>query len=283
MGEHSLTLNLEARESVSDDALTGSPAGVVGVLGGSADGSAVYFVAGGVLAGDTREYEYVNAKGEHEKASETAASEPEVANLYEWYQPPSGPAVVTFIARLDNAGMGLEGDGDEEDWKDYIGLGFPYVERLSRVTGDGGTVLFGSRRSLTGYDNSGPCGGFREICSELFRYRAGPEGSLGRLTCVSCNPDRAVGPHEDALLEGEGGGIRGSAGAWLSRNLSANGNRVFFETPDALVAGDLGFGFWGELHSAGGKARWKGVMCMSGRPTAKGRARRNCRTKGACS
>ena len=106
VGEHSLMLEPAAAESVSGDVLTGSPAGVVGVLGGSADGSRVYFVAGGVLAADTREYEYVNAKGEHEKASETAASEPEVANLYESYQPPSGPAVVTFIARLDDPGVG---------------------------------------------------------------------------------------------------------------------------------------------------------------------------------
>ena len=235
VGAHSLTLSFGAAESVSDDALTGSPAGVVGVLGGPADGSAVYFVAGGVLAGDTREYEYVNAKGEHEKASETAGSEPKVVNLYEWYLPSSGPAVVTFIARLDT---GSEGDGDEEDWKDYLGLDFPTVERLSRVTGDGGTVLFASVRSLTGYGNSGPCVGPAGGCSEFFRYRAGVEGGLGRLTCVSCNPDRAVGPLGDALLEGEGGGVRGSAGAWLSRNLSANGNRVFFQTQDALVADD---------------------------------------------
>ncbi len=240
VGEHTLMIQPEATESVSPDALTGRPAGVVGVLGGSGDGSAVYFVAGGVLAGDTREYEYVNAKGEHENASETAANEHEVVNLYEWYLPSSGPAVVTFIARLDDAGS--EGDGDEEDWIDYLGLVFPHVERRSRVTGDGGTVLFASRRSLTGYGNSGPCGGYREVCSEFFRYRAGVEGGLGRLTCVSCNPDRAVGPLGDALLEGEGGGVRGSAGAWLSRNLSADGDRVFFETPDALVAGDTDSG-----------------------------------------
>ena len=222
------------------ETLAGAGAGVAGVVGGSGDGSVVYFVAGGVLATDTREYEYVNAKGEREKASEAAGSEPGVVNLYEWYLPSSGAAVVTFIARLDDAGSVVE--GDEEDWNDFLGLGFPYVERRSRVTGDGGTVLFASRRSLTEYDNSGRCAGGERLCSEFFRYRAGVEGGLGRLTCVSCNPDRAVGPLGDALLEGEGGGVRGSAGAWLSRNLSANGNRVFFQTPDALVADDTDSG-----------------------------------------
>ena len=57
-------------------ALTASPAGVLGVLGASSDGSIVYFAAAGVLAENTREYEYVNAQGDTEHGSETAASEP---------------------------------------------------------------------------------------------------------------------------------------------------------------------------------------------------------------
>ena len=236
--EHMLTISLEVTETLSGDALSGTPGAVAGVLGVSAEGSIVYFVAAGVLATNTREYEYVNAEGDREKASESAANEPdsESVNLYASYLPPEGTPVTTFIARLDDTGV--EG-GDQADWDDYIGAGFPNVEKLSRLTTDGETLLLASREPLTGYDNSGPCGG---VCSELFRYRAGPEGSLGRLTCVSCNPDPAIKPRGDALLAGEGGGIRGGAGAWLSRNLSADGDRVFFETPDALLPADTDTG-----------------------------------------
>jgi hypothetical protein len=72
-------------------------------------------------------------------------------------------------------------------------------------------------------------------------YEAGAGGALGRVVCVSCNPVSAIGPLGDALLDGQGVGSYNSAVVenWLSRNLSENGRRVFFETPDALVPGDV--------------------------------------------
>ena len=66
---------------MSGDALAGTPVAVAGVLGVSAEGSIVYFVAAGVLAANTREYEYVNAEGDREKASESAANEPGAREL----------------------------------------------------------------------------------------------------------------------------------------------------------------------------------------------------------
>ena len=222
VGPHTLTLDLVAEATLAGVALTGSPVGVLGVLGVSDDGRAVYYAASGVLSANA------NSHGE------TAANEPEITDLYESYQGAAGP---TFIARLDNPGADAEGEGDEEDWNDHALKAFP-VEKTSRVTGNGETVLFASRLSLTGYDNAGPCGGARHECSELYRYRAGAEGAPGRLTCVSCNPKRSTPPAEDALLTGEGGGIHGEFEAVLTRNLSENGQRVFFQTPDALVADD---------------------------------------------
>ena len=220
-------------EPVAVTSLGTDPADVVGVLGSSADGSIVYFAAGGVLAENTREYEYVNAGGEREQASEAAAAEPKVVNLYEWYQPPAGAPVTTFVASLINPG-GERDEGDEPDWRDRPGG--PSHEKASRVTPDGETVLFGSRRSLTGYDSSG-CGG--EGCSELYRYRAQAGGSVGSLTCVSCNPDPAVGPVGEPILAGESGAASGAGEPVLTRNLSEDGDRVLFQTPDALLAADV--------------------------------------------
>jgi hypothetical protein len=238
VAEHSLGLTVAASETEAGDQLSGSPADVLGVLGSSAGGSAVYFAAGGRFAEDVREYEYVNAKGESEHASEepveeTEANQDEAVSLYEWYQPAaSTPARTTFIARLTNtplAGPNDEGSGDEEDWSDFLGNSFPKT-KTSRVSRDGGVVLFKSRRSLTGYYGGD---------SELFRYSAGEGGALGGLLCVSCNPVPAVAPQGDALLDGEGGGVRaGLEEPWLTRNLSADGDRMFFETPAALVRGD---------------------------------------------
>jgi hypothetical protein len=249
VGAHSLGLSLAAGETHAGDALSGTPADVVGVLGSSADGSVVYFAAGGRFAENSRKYEFVNAKGEHEHASETPAGEEEVhqggeelVNLYEWYQPPSTPPVVTFIARLASTRYDddpdEEGRGDEEDWSDFLGDDYPET-KTSRVSVGGETLLFSSRRALTGYDNSGPCDAGLMICAELFRYRAGSEGALGRVTCVSCNPDPALAPRGDALLVGQGEGPRdGGEEGWLGRNLSADGDRVFFDSPDALVPED---------------------------------------------
>ncbi len=248
----SLVLSAPASETRASDALSGSPADVAGVLGVSADGATVYFAAGGTFAQNTREYEYTNAKGEHITATEAAANESEVHrgleevfNLYSWYQPPLDPPVSTFVTRLsDQGGPGEAGeDNDELDWVDFPGQGFPTFEKTSRVSADGSTVLFASRLSLTGYDNDNDnanCHGNGHACSELFRYRAGAGGSLGRVLCVSCNPDVGVAPAGSALLTGEGGGTYGGGTErWLTRNLSVDGGRVFFESPDALVAGDV--------------------------------------------
>ncbi len=162
VGVGSLVLSAPAGETRAGDALSGSPADLAGVLGVSADGSTVYFAAGSTFTQNPREYEYTNTNGEHIKATESPADETEVhqrseemLNLYSWYEPPGGSPVSTFIARLsDQGGPGTPGeDNDELDWADFPGLSFPNQEKTSRVSADGSTVLFASRRSLTGYDN----------------------------------------------------------------------------------------------------------------------------------
>jgi hypothetical protein len=98
------------------------------------------------------------------------------------------------------------------------------------VSDDGRSVAFASAKSLTGYNNStsncseGPCG-------EYFRYSAPAE----TLLCMTCLPT-GLPPTESANL-GKTDGAGGLQGARL-RPLSADGNRFFFQTSDALVPGD---------------------------------------------
>ncbi len=96
----------------------------------------------------------------------------------------------------------------------------------ARVSADGRAILFSSSESLTSYNSSG---------TEFFRYSAPDE----ELLCVSCNPTglppiSGVGLGTKGNFIGSGIGI----GSGPPRNLSANGNRVFFESGDALVPTD---------------------------------------------
>ncbi len=134
-----------------------------------------------------------------------------------------GSATTTFVSTLMNP-------GDAPNWSDKVGQVFENSHKTARVTPDGTTLLFSSSLPLTSYDNEGR--------KELFRYRAAPEGAPGSLVCVSCDPSGAP-PLEDALLAGQGGSPSATPSEpTLSRNLSSDGDRVFFETPDPLVSQD---------------------------------------------
>jgi hypothetical protein len=112
-------------------------------------------------------------------------------------------------------------------------------EQVARVSASGRALLFRSRASLTGYNNnSRACpGGGSDVgpCYEFFRYSA-PEG---KLFCVSCNPT-GVPPSGIPSLGSSSANlfVKGSAAGGLSRNLSADGSRVFFESNEALVLSD---------------------------------------------
>jgi hypothetical protein len=192
----------EARE-----ALTGGAEGVLGTLGiATENGSYAYFVATGVLAG--------NENGNKEKAQAGKV------NLYEWHD---GETI--FIARLET-----DGEYDEYDWRDFYSPNFGAVpamgEKGSRVTPDGRTVLFASQARLTGYDNAGQ--------GELYRYDA----TSGGLACISCNPSGAPATSEAYLAGSLSITVAPERNAFLTRNLSEEGTRVFFQTQEALVPQD---------------------------------------------
>jgi NHL repeat len=192
-------------------------AGVVGVLGASDDGSYVYFVANGVLApGATPTREGCRPDGRA-----TAA----FCNLYV-----SHDGTVTFVGSLDGA--------DSVNWVPRPG-NFP---KSSRVSVHDGTLLFSSVLSLTGYGNAAltkeQCGGghIGDPCAELFRYTAPDE----ELRCVSCNPTGGR-PSANAGIAGGSGflaAVDPPHQTFLTRNLSADGKRVFFESVDPLLPSD---------------------------------------------
>jgi sugar lactone lactonase YvrE len=191
---------------LSPDSEPGDPNGaeVRGVLGISDDGSYVYFVANGVLAPGATPGNCTETGGLGAGSGS--------CSLYLWHD-----GVTTFIARLRQSQS-----GDNLNWATASGFG----ERTSRLSADGETLLFRSGEKLTDYDNQGT--------PQFYRYSA-PDAEL---SCVTCNPTGAapVGPPTLQSIE-TSTTVPGPA-AILTRSLSADGRRVFFETPDKLVATD---------------------------------------------
>jgi len=119
------------------------------------------------------------------------------------------------------------------------------LNHAARVTPDGRHLAFMSDRSLTGYDNTDAISG--EADREVYLYDA----AEGELICASCNPSgaqpvghkmyrsytRAIPAYETEVW----------AAAWLqtwvhsvyqSHALSDDGNRLYFNSYDALVPND---------------------------------------------
>ncbi len=203
----------ETLTDLTPDATDKNGADVQGVLGASSDASHVYFAANGKLDGPGLPGAcealvvagFLNAKGQ--------------CSLYLWRE----GMPITFIAPLEAGGS----TGDATNWLP-LAIG-RRLNRTARVTPDGQTLLFSSREQLTGYDNEGQ--------SQLYRFRIG-EG----IGCVSCNPTGVPpGAYAPGLADIGLSFLNPEKfpAFTLTRNLSTDGNRVFFESSDALVAGDV--------------------------------------------
>jgi hypothetical protein len=187
-------------------ALTTGAAGVLGVVGISDDGAYAYFVAEGVLP------------GENEESAINGAD-----NLYEWHEG-LGSTGIRFIDRLNTE--------DEADWRDFFlaesGTSAQGA-KAARVTPDGTKVLFSSTGDLTSYNNAN--------YNELYLYNATEGISKTNPHCISCNPTREPATKGVFLARNELGDSPLFRNAFLTRNLSAEGTRVFFQTEEALVPG----------------------------------------------
>ena len=226
------------------DSNAGDPNGaaVVGFVTAAEDGSYVYFVANGVLADNTsgplgEQAQPGNCILHEDEAGE--ASEERVCNLYVEHFNGSGWESPRFVARL--AGFS---DNDELDWSGFA----EFTERdegpgehTVRVTPDGTRLAFQSVRSLTGYDNvqasHEECDNERCGVSEVYLYDA----LDGSLVCASCDLSGAA-PLARAELGGsfreEGDAFSGASWLYEAHNLSTNGRRLFFQSPDPLVSQD---------------------------------------------
>jgi hypothetical protein len=206
-------------------ALSSGAEDVLGGLGVSDDGSYAYFVANGVLAAN---------ENANEETATTGAP-----NLYEWHEDTTAHTVIIiFIARLFSGGAEGRG-GDQRDWLDG--------NKQARMNPSGTALLFTSRASLTGYDNgslnASACGRGKEQfpCPELFLYSATEPLSSVNPACISCNPSGATASADTVLTEGEME-VALPGPKWTvhpTRNLSADGNRVFFETAESLITSDI--------------------------------------------
>ena len=103
---------------------------------------------------------------------------------------------------------------------------YPPATGTTRVSADGSRLLFESKLPLTGFDNTDLSSG--EPDSELFLYdtTASPQ-----LACISCNPTNER-PSGSSSVPGSG------AGGYRPRALTGEGERVFFDSEDALAPQD---------------------------------------------
>jgi hypothetical protein len=213
---------------------TGERARVLGELpGGSEDGSTVYFVADGKLAPGA-------VKG---NLSSNAENEPGgLASLYVWHE-----GVIRLVVVLSGE--------DYADWNGNESAKY-FEDVVSRVSPNGEWLAFMSDRDLTGYDSLDAArNGVRD--EEVYVYSL----ASGRVVCASCDPSgaRPVGIeaaamqagldggnawHEDRMLAGSvptwtTGGVASSSATLYQPRFLSNEGRVFFNSNDALVPGDV--------------------------------------------
>ena len=196
-----------------DPSLNGAE--VKGVLGGSEDGSYLYFVANGALGGGGEA-----SAGDCRRPDTLDPSFNGACNLYLLHN-----GATTFIARLDPGTHNAE----SWNWLPYRNLpGTRNDPKTAAITADGRTLLLRSAEDLGGYEAHG--------AYQLYRYRVG-EG----LTCLSCDPSAESGFDVTLGLDitfGNAAVPVSFTAASAVHFFAAEGNRVFFETAAGMVAGD---------------------------------------------
>lgn len=193
--------------------ITAPGAGVLGVIGtnqSGEDGAFLYFVAKGKLA--------TNQNAEGQTAVE---GEP---NLYLIHE-----GTTRFIATLDPADDNIRATLAGPQVSDWISTP---AFRSAEVTPDGTHLIFQSTRPLTGYQNTGPKA---TRAQEAFVYTFGED----RLACVSCDP-AGLAPTRGGLPEEDLLPVSNESLTYMRRWISANGARVFFDSPRSLVPDDPG-------------------------------------------
>jgi hypothetical protein len=146
-----------------------------------------------------------------------AEPQPSAYNLYHW-QEGGGLDFVATVTERDAEGKSGGNDGLGL-WMEMMKAQEAQAILSSRTSADGAALLFESRADLTGSEAGGKV--------EIFRY----DSAAATLQCVSCDPIGAA-PQGDAELTSLANPLTEVP------NLSANGRRAFFETPERLVSAD---------------------------------------------
>jgi hypothetical protein len=185
-----------------------NPSGHGEIVNISADGSHVYFISEQQLDG-----------------SKGTFGQP---NLYVWSG--GSPQYIATVAASDlvqtNDTGTKTGMPALTNWTGWVANPPPTGSRQgpgadsSRTSPDGTVLIFESRAKLTDYDNAGH--------TEIYRYAEADKS----LICASCSHTAA--PTEDARLQE----LDLVDAPIAINNLSADGKRVFFETPEPLVSAD---------------------------------------------
>lgn len=210
---------------LTPDASAATPNGaeVKGLIGAGEDGGSGFFVARGVLGDGLAEGAKAGAN-----------------NLYH-FETFTGRVALSFVAVLGPENLLTE-------WTAQT------AQKAARVSADGSVVMFSSTEPLTGYQNeSAECsyqGDEVVRCAEIFRYDA----TSRQLSCVSCGSvgTPPAGPatfQQKEMFYKFGEYPHAPAAVFFSRNLAAEGNVLFFQTPQALVSRDTN----GQTECAGPK------------------------------
>jgi hypothetical protein len=228
--------------SASQKSVPDPPATSAVYEGASHDGSLVVFRSGDQLTDDATPgggvYRYDVVSGDLTFLS-TGATDPAGAELVAVVKVADNGNRVFFIAQsVLDPGKGVDGsdnlyvaDGssvrfiatlDPGDRGLLTGLEQP---RMARTTAAGNRFVFGSRAALTGT----PTGGF----VTLYLWDADAPSSL---QCASCRPNGSPPTGDAEFVYSSGGGV--NSPVMLSRNLTVNGEAVFFDTPTPLSDAD---------------------------------------------
>jgi hypothetical protein len=198
--------NIHQFETADEENHQVNPSGDAEVVNVSADGSHVYFISPSQLDG-----------------SKGTAGQP---NMYVWSGGASEYVTTVVSSDLEVTSGSLTEIPALTRWTTWAVAPLSGIERgpgadSSRTTHDGTVLLFESRAQLTSYENEGH--------TEIYRY----DDEDKSLLCISCNP--SVEPATaDARLQ-EVALVRTSM---VIHNVSDDGSRAFFETPEALVDRD---------------------------------------------
>jgi hypothetical protein len=207
---------------LAPDSADSHGAEVVGVVGYSNDGSRVYFAANGDLddTGPAQSGDCVQFFNSSLNFISSGS-----CSIYLWQAEGTGACstaggCISFVVPAD-------GEGFESDGFNWAGEG-----KTSRVSADGHILVFRSQLELTSYDNQGT--------PEYYRYDA----ERGQVSCLTCNPTGASPVSTPDLKNPDmyhapSSHLAWSAQPFLSRNLSPDGSRFFFQSSDKLVPADV--------------------------------------------